>query len=81
MESLWSFVHASPTAERLLELDLWPRIPTKPTMDFAMDLMATVHMLILECQSSQRDISGFMKAIAVQQTKVLCRICSPSTYP
>ena len=57
-------------AEQLLELNLWPATPSKPTIAFTIELMTFVHMLTLECQASLYDISTFLKVTSVKQAQV-----------
>ena len=57
-------------AERLLELNLWPATPSKPTLAFTVELMEFARMLILECYASLYDIVAFMKTTAIKQLQV-----------
>ena len=57
-------------AERLLELNLWPATPSKPTLAFTIELMRFAQMLILECYASLYDIIAFLKTTATKQLQV-----------
>ena len=56
--------------ERIVELGWWPASPSRPNLVFTLDLMNTVHNLVLKCHASLLDISKFLRMTGVKQLKV-----------
>ena len=64
-------------AERLLELNLWPATPTKPTLAFTIELMSLAQMIILNSYASLYDIVSFLKATRIKQHEVYYSLIVP----
>ena len=64
-------------AERLLELNLWPATPTKPTLVFTIELMSLAQMITLNCHASLYDIVSFIKATCIKQHRVYYSLIVP----